>query len=90
MPVGPEPAGAVTRHLEVSVSGYDREGAHQSFEVRGYSAGTFQHENDHLDGVLFPHRVSDPATFCSWSTFSAFRQEAFASRVRQLVAQWGA
>ena len=50
----PNLRGAVMRHLEVSVSGYDRDGAHQSFEVRGYSAGTFQHENDHLDGVLFP------------------------------------
>ena len=86
----PDLRGAVTRHLEISVSGYDRDGARRSFEVRGYSAGTFQHENDHLDGVLFPHRVTDPGTFCSWSTFSAFRQEAFADRVRQLVERWGA
>ena len=86
----PNLRGAVMRHLEVSVSGYDRDGAHQLFEVRGYSAGTFQHENDHLDGVLFPHRVADPRTFCSWSTFSAFRQEAFADRVRKLVERWGA
>ena len=86
----PNLRGAVTRHLEVSVSGYDRDGEHQSFEVRGYSAGTFQHENDHLDGVLFPHRVVDPRTFCSWSTFSAFRQAAFAEQVRQLVQRWGA
>ena len=86
----PNLRGAVTRYLEISVSGYDRDGARRSFEVRGYSAGTFQHENDHLDGVLFPHRVTDPGTFCSWSTFSAFRQEAFADRVRQLVERWGA
>ena len=43
-----------------------------------------------VDGILFPHRVVDPGTFCSWSTFSAFRQEAFADRVRQLVERWGA
>ena len=86
----PNLRGAVIRHLEISVAGYDRDGVHQSFEVRGYSAGTFQHEKDHLDGILFPHRVVDPATFCSWSTFSAFRQEAFAGRVRQLVERWGA
>ena len=86
----PNLRGAVFRHLEVSVSGYDRDGVHRSFEVRGYSAGTFQHENDHLDGILFPHRVADTGTFCSWSTFSAFRQEAFAERVRQLVDRWGA
>ena len=86
----PNLRGVVTRHLEVSVSGYDRDGEHHSFEVRGYSAGTFQHENDHLDGILFPHRVVDSSTFCSWSSFSTFRQEGFAERVRGLVAHWGA
>ena len=82
--------GAVSRHLEVSVSGHDRDGVHRTFDVRGYSAATFQHEYDHLDGILFPHRVADPRTFCSWSSFAAFRQEAFADRVRRLVDRWGA
>ena len=86
----PNMRGAVTRHLEIAVAGYDREGVYQSFEVRGYSAGTFQHEYDHLDGILFPHRVTDARTFCSWSTFAEFHQAAFAGRVRALVEQWGA
>ena len=85
----PNLRGVVSRHLEISVSGYDREGAHQSFEVRGYSAGTFQHELDHLDGILFPHRVTDPRSFCSWSVFVTYQQEQFAETVRQLVARWG-
>ncbi len=86
----PNLRGVVTRHLEVAVSGHDRDGAQRSFQVRGYSAGTFQHEHDHLDGVLFPHRVKDPRTFCSWSSFQEFRQEAFAAQVRGLVERWGA
>ena len=44
---------------------------------------------DHLDGVLFPHRVEDPRTFCSWSSFAAYQQDAFADRVRALVDEWG-
>jgi peptide deformylase len=86
----PNMRGVVTRHLEISVSGYDRDGAQQSFEVRGYSAGTFQHEHDHLDGILFPHRVTDAQTFCSGSSFAQFRQQAFAEQVAELVAHWGA
>ena len=82
--------GVVTRHLEVRVSCYDRDGTYQSFDVRGYSAATFQHEHDHLDGILFPHRVSDPNTFCTWSIFSTYRQAAFAAQVRQLIEEWGA
>ncbi len=82
--------GDVSRHLEIAVSGYDREGAPMEFDVRGYSAGTWQHELDHLDGILFPHRVTDPTTFCSWQVFTEFRQAAFAETVRELVAEWGA
>ena len=48
----PNLRGVVTRHLEGQVSGLDRDGQAQSFPVRGYSAGTFQHEYDHLDGLL--------------------------------------
>lgn len=86
----PNIRGEVTRHLEIAVSGLDRTGKPQSFEVRGYSAGTWQHEYDHLDGILFPHRVTDPTTFCSWSVFKEFQQEAFAARVSVLVETWGA
>ncbi|MCY3770064.1 MAG: peptide deformylase [Gammaproteobacteria bacterium] len=80
----------VTRYLEIAVSGFNRQGERQSFEVRGYSACTWQHENDHLDGVLFPHRVTDPSSFCSWPVFQEFRQAEFAEQVRQLVRKWGA
>lgn len=86
----PNLRGVVTRNLEISVSGYDRDGSHCSFQVRGYSAGTYQHELDHLDGTLFPHRVKDPTTFCSWSVFSTFHQANFAEQIRQLVVHWGA
>jgi peptide deformylase len=86
----PNLRGTVTRHLEIGVTGYDRDGQHQSFEVRGYSAGTWQHEHDHLDGILFPHRVTDPRSFCSWSVFTEYHQAAFAEEVKKLVATWGA
>lgn len=86
----PDLRGVVTRHLEIRVSGLGRDGEPRSFDVRGYSAGTFQHEYDHLDGVLFPHRVADPTTFCSRAVFAQFQERAFAERVRALVTHWGA
>ncbi|MGC1440107.1 MAG: peptide deformylase, partial [Burkholderiaceae bacterium] len=85
----PNLRGDVVRHLEVRVSGLNEEGKPQSFDVRGYSAGTFQHEYDHLDGVLFPHKVGDPRTFATWDVFAEYRQAEFADRVKQLVDQWG-
>ena len=82
--------GVVTRHLEIAVSAYDRDGHYRTFPIHGYSAATFQHELDHLDGILFPHRVTDPTTFCSWSVFATYYQDAFAEQVRDIVRHWGA
>ena len=82
--------GEVARHVEIAVSYYDRAGEHHSHAVRGYSACTWQHEYDHLDGILFPHRVENPDSFCSWQVFQAFRQPAFAQQVEALVKKWGA
>jgi len=86
----PNMRGVVDRHLEIRMSGYDREGQKIEFDVRGYSAATWQHEYDHLDGILFPHRVKDPTTFTSWSVFAEYYQAAFAKKVESLVAEWGA
>ncbi len=86
----PQIRGRVDRHVHIGVSYYDRSGERQSCEVQGYSACTWQHEHDHLDGILFPHRVTDPTTFCSWSVFQEYQQAGFSDEVRKLVEKWGA
>ena len=80
----------VERHLEIAVSYYDEKGDQQTQEVRGYSACTWQHEYDHLDGVLFPHRVTDSKSFYSWESFKKYQETDYAKHVRALVEKWGA
>ena len=53
-------AGEVTRHHKVVVKGLDRQGKRIRIEAEGLLARVFQHEIDHLDGVLFTDRISDP------------------------------
>jgi len=53
-------AGEVTRHHKVVVKGLDRSGKRIRVEAEGWLARVFQHEIDHLDGVLFTDRISDP------------------------------
>ncbi|MFT6155743.1 MAG: peptide deformylase [Neolewinella sp.] len=86
----PQIRGVVDRHVEIAVSYYDRDGKHHSQVVKGYSACTWQHEYDHLDGILFPHRVTNAQSFCSWSVFNEYYQPTFAKQVEALVAKWGA
>ena len=56
-------AGKVLRHQEVTVKGQDRHGKRIRIKARGWLARVFQHEIDHLDGVLFIDRASEV-----WST----------------------
>jgi peptide deformylase len=53
-------AGEVTRHEQVVVKGLDKQGKRIRIEAEGLLARVFQHELDHLDGVLFTDRISDP------------------------------
>jgi peptide deformylase len=55
--------GEVARQEQVTVKGLDERGKSVRYKVDGYLARVFQHEIDHLDGILFPDRLTDPATF---------------------------
>lgn len=85
----PNLRGRVQRWARVQVTGWNRHGEAIDQEVRGISAGTFQHEVDHLDGKLFVDRVTDPTSFCTWEHFVEFEQTAFIEEVQQIIERWG-
>lgn len=51
--------GRTRRHARVTVESLDRQGRPQRFELEGFPAAVVQHEADHLDGILFFHRMPD-------------------------------
>ncbi len=73
--------GDVPRYLRVGINYLDRNGVRRETVVEGLTAGTFQHEVDHLDGILFLDRVTDPRTFSTWEQFERYGKEAFLRRV---------
>ena len=81
--------GTLDRYEAVRVRYRDREGDEHEDVRRGLTAGTFQHEVDHLDGVLFLDRVRDPATFSTWEQFDEHHREAFEARARAIVERTG-
>jgi len=85
----PNLRGEVPRHMAIRVRYLDREGEEHEEIRRGLTAGTFQHELDHLDGVLFLDRVSDPATLATWEQFDRHQREAFEARARAIVERTG-
>ena len=55
--------GAVPRPARVRYAGVDGEGQPVEGEASGFLAVVLQHENDHLDGVLYPMRMRDFTRF---------------------------
>ena len=79
----PDLRGEVERFARVRVSYLDREGHAREQEFRGLSAGTAQHEVDHLDGVLFVDRA-DPRSLSTWAEWERHGKAAFLERVAAL------
>jgi len=50
---------AVPRHVRVRYRGVDTNGNPVGADASGFHAGVVQHENDHLDGILYPMRMTD-------------------------------
>jgi len=53
----PQLTGKVKRAARVTVKGLNREGKEVTIEADGILARAFQHEIDHLDGILFVDRA---------------------------------
>ncbi|MBM7837494.1 peptide deformylase [Alkalihalobacillus xiaoxiensis] len=49
--------GVVPRHSRLTVKGFDQNGDPITLRLRGYIAIVFQHELDHLDGIMFYDRI---------------------------------
>jgi peptide deformylase len=55
--------GEVARFERTTVKGLNVRGRPTRYKLEGYPARVFQHEIDHLDGILYTDRLTDPATF---------------------------
>jgi peptide deformylase len=85
----PNLRGEVPRHLRISVRYFDRHGVEHEELKSGLTAGTFQHEVDHLDGTLFVDRVEDPRTLATWAEFERHQRDEFLARATAIVERFG-
>ena len=49
----PDVVAEVNRATQIEIKGYDLDGNEVCYEAEGYLARAFQHEMDHLNGILF-------------------------------------
>jgi peptide deformylase len=85
----PDLRGNVLRHVEVRVRYLDRDGVEHDEVNRGLTAGTVQHEVDHLDGRLFLDRLTDTASLATWDEFERHQRDEFVERITRFVERVG-
>ena len=84
--------GLVPRYSRVHLKAQDLEGRVVEREVDGFHARVLQHEYDHLDGILYPQRMTDLSKliFSSEMKHLAAAQKAAQKAAQQAAAERGA
>jgi peptide deformylase len=85
----PNVRGDLERFENVEARFLDRDGAPHTVTRRGLTAGTFQHEADHLDGILFVDRMADMSSLSTWEEFERHGKAEFLARIEALVERVG-
>ncbi|GAB4320831.1 MAG: peptide deformylase [Candidatus Zixiibacteriota bacterium] len=68
----PDIRGRVPRIRRIRLRGLDRDGNKIDREVEGFPAVVYQHEVDHLKGILFPDRMGDLRTLSFGDEYSRY------------------
>ena len=64
--------GFVERPREVKVDYLNLEGQEKNIRLKGFLATVFQHELDHLDGIIYVDHLKDMNKFCFMDEFYKF------------------
>lgn len=81
--------GELESFVNIRVTYTDENGALHDEVKRGLTAGTWQHEVHHLDGVLMVDRVKDSSTLSTWEEYDKFHKDAFVKRITEFVERVG-
>jgi len=68
--------GLVARPVACVVTGFNRDGEEVSYDLRNdFHARVFQHEIDHLDGIMFLDKVTKKETFSEYEMWKKYWKE---------------
>ncbi len=67
--------GLVPRYRDIDVVFTDRTGRERMLTLSGFSARIFQHEFDHLEGILYPERMDKEDQLLNMEEFARLRDK---------------
>jgi peptide deformylase len=81
----PEIFAPVKRSAKVVISAYNLSGEEVTYDLTGLMARAVQHENDHLDGILFIDRLSPSGLLSVKQALADLEQQYLGDRERGIV-----
>ena len=73
----PELRGEVSRYKQINYTGFNGEGRPIEAFAAGFHARVVRHEMDHLDGILYPDRMTDLTRFGYVDEFAKIQEQNF-------------
>ena len=74
----PDVIAEVNRANQIEIKGYDLDGCEVRYEANGYLARAFQHEIDHLNGILF------------WDNLGKMKRDILKRKFKKKIKEQGA
>ena len=78
----PNLRGKVSRYCKIQLDYYDQNAKHLSETITGYAAVVYQHEIDHLDGILFTDRVKDNRTLVTYTNYLKYHHDNYLRSIK--------
>ena len=78
--------GEVERHYAIIVQFYMRNGKKKRLKLNGWDARIFQHEIDHLDGVLYTDKLTSPENYWDEETYDKLQDAKEAEEEAEAAA----
>ncbi len=81
----PNLRGKVKRYNKIKVEYYDRLGEFKQESLSGLEAIVYQHEIDHLEGILFTDKVYDNSTLVTYDNYIKYHQDGFQEELLEFL-----
>ena len=79
----PNLRGIVKRYTNIQVDYYDENKKFHSNKILGFPAVVYQHEIDHLDGVLFTDKIYNNKSLVSYQNYQNYHEKKYLEKIEK-------
>ena len=79
--------GRVNRSYDIDIEYYNEYGQFFRENIKGFAAIVYQHEIDHLDGVLFTDKVSNKKSLVTYDNYVKYFEDEYSEELINLFAK---